>query len=654
MENPLNVDVTLNDGVDQNSFVSEFDSNSNVELLNLLPELTNLVLLKVEKDYLSTLQSHSSVKSAQVEESIEEMVTYPSIPSRLTLSNKSAGGSTSAAGSRPGTDFISLQHYHDCDLITSDSKIGNHSTLDDYYNTENGTNTQGDWSSIYLGRNVDIVAIEAGSVQPNNDFINYHNNHPECKDLDTNAVRTIPIAWGDYGANSGSVNSTQVSSNLMFNSHGFKTMSVSIGNVGGWAKKANFHVMYLGGGDGILSCCNAIKSWHNAKSVNSSTGLKNPTIVLTEWHSPASSYHHSIKISEITSVTDPVGGTTNRPSGGWGNDLTPFISRYMLPRMLLDPTDGTWNWVISTAGLSYGSSDHDPTNGQSSYRSAFTDLYNAGIPVFTSGGNAGSIYVKDDDSRSLGTYFDVNSGAVLYSFGYNSTGNQNDPGTVSKGTTTVTRWYPLRPDGPHGNPNTIHVAAGGSSEASPVLDRYTSRGPGVDLIGRGVDTFCAEGPGGTLYTNGYRYSFYGGNSCAVPTVVGKAACFMEKHYVLNGVYPTPDQLKSMMIAESRRTSIHADTTTWSNVPTASASALTDMIPADHYGTQTAQYLEINANRTQPNGGLTFLDHVGTPNHQTTFNNKAFNREQTYKERPRTGVLFPRPRKFDLDPNGTYY
>ena len=654
MENPLNVDVTLNDGVDQNSFVSEFDSNSNVELLNLLPELTNLVLLKVEKDYLSTLQSHSSVKSAQVEESIEEMVTYPSIPSRLTLSNKSAGGSTSAAGSRPGTDFISLQHYHDCDLITSDSKIGNHSTLDDYYNTENGTNTQGDWSSIYLGRNVDIVAIEAGSVQPNSDFINYHNNHPECKDLETNVVRTIPVAWGNYGANSGSINTTQVSNNLMFNSHGFKTMSVSIGNVGGWAKKANFHVMYLGGGDGILTCCNAIKAWHNAKSVNSSTGLKNPTIVLTEWHAPATSYHHSIKISEITSITDPVGGTTNRPSGGWGNDLTPFISRYMLPRMLLDPTDGTWNWVISTADLAYGSSDHDPTNGQASYRSAFTDLYNAGIPVFTSGGNAGSIYVKDDDSRSLGTYFDVNSGAVLYTFDYNSSGDQNDPGTVSKGTTTVTRWYPLRAYGPHGNPNTIHVAAGGSSEASPVLDRYTSRGPGVDLIGRGVDTFCAEGPGGTLYTNGYRYSFYGGNSCAVPTVVGKAACFMEKHYVLNGVYPTPDQLKSMMIAESRRTSIHADTTTWSNVPTASASALTNMIPADHYGTQTAQYLEINANRTEPNGGLTFLDHVGTPNHQATFNNKAFNREQTYKERPRTGVLFPRPRKFDLDPNGTYY
>lgn len=653
MENPLNVDVRLNDGVDQNAFVSEFDSNSNVELLNLLPELTNLVLLKVEKDYLDTLQSHSSVKSAQVEESTEDMVTYPSAPSRLTLSNKSAGGSTSAAGSRPGTDFISLQHYHDCDLITSDSKIGNHATLDDYYNTENGTNTQGDWSSIYLGRNIDIVAIEAGSTPPDNSFINYHNNHPECKDLETNAVRTIPVAWGNHGATY-SANTQQVSGNLMFNSHGFKTMSVSVGNVGGWAKKANFHVIYLNG-EGTTSCVNAIKAWHNAKSVNSSTGFKNPTIVLTEWHSPATSYRHSLKISDITSITDPVGGTTNRPSSGWGNDLTPFISRFMLPRMLLDPTDGSWNWVLSTGALNTGSSDHDPNNGQASYRTAFTDLYNAGIPVFTSGGNAGSVYVKDNDNRSLGTYFDVNSGATLYSFNYNSSGDQNDPGTLTKGTTTVTRWYPLRPYGPHGNPNTIHTAAGGSSEASPVLDRYTSRGPGVDLIGRGVDTFCAEGPSGTLYTNGYRYSFYGGNSCSMPTIVGKAACFMEKHYVLNGVYPTPDQLRTMMISESRRLSIHADTTTWSNVPTASATVLNSMISADHYGSLSGkQYLEINANRTEPNGGLMFLDHLETPNHQTTFNNKAFNREQTYKERPRTGVLFPRPRKFDLDPNGTYH
>ena len=141
----------------------------------------------------------------------------------------------------------------------------------------------------------------------------------------------------------------------------------------------------------------------------------------------------------------------------------------------------------------------------------------------------------------------------------------------------------------------------------------------------------------------------------MPTIVGKAACFMEKHYVLNGVYPTPDQLRTMMISESRRLSIHADTTTWSNVPTASATVLNSMISADHYGSLSGkQYLEINANRTEPNGGLMFLDHLETPNHQTTFNNKAFNREQTYKERPRTGVLFPRPRKFDLDPNGTYH
>ena len=39
-------------------------------------------------------------------------------------------------------------------------------------------------------------------------------------------------------------------------------------------------------------------------------------------------------------------------------------------------------------------------------------------------------------------------------------------------------------------------------------------------------------------------STFGGTSCAVPTVGGKLACWMEKHYTLNGVYPSPDQVKS--------------------------------------------------------------------------------------------------------------
>ena len=51
--------------------------------------------------------------------------------------------------------------------------------------------------------------------------------------------------------------------------------------------------------------------------------------------------------------------------------------------------------------------------------------------------------------------------------------------------------------------------------------------------------------------------------------------------------------------------------------------------------------------TAPNGGWRFGDHVGTTNLQAFFNNQSFNREHTHGKRPTSGVLYPRPRKFNL-------
>ena len=61
------INVKLKDGVDQNSFVSEFDSVSEVSVNNLLPNIPTLVVFNVEESYLSTLQSHSSVEVAEEE-----------------------------------------------------------------------------------------------------------------------------------------------------------------------------------------------------------------------------------------------------------------------------------------------------------------------------------------------------------------------------------------------------------------------------------------------------------------------------------------------------------------------------------------------------------------------------------------------------------
>ena len=128
----------------------------------------------------------------------------------------------------------------------------------------------------------------------------------------------------------------------------------------------------------------------------------------------------------------------------------------------------------------------------------------------------------------------------------------------------------------------------------------------------------------------------------MPTVAGKAACFMEKHYVKNGVWPTPQQVKDSMIAESKPTSMSVETLDWSNVPSPSA---TDRSPDQD--TSTVPCCKIDSDTTACNAGWRFMDHAGTPNRQAWFNVKDFNRENTQGRRPISGVLYPRPRRFNL-------
>ena len=115
----LIVNVKLKDGVDQTSFVSEFDSVSEVSVRDLLPNIPTLVIFDVEESYLSTLQSNSSVKVAEEEPKAFPSVTYPSQPSAYTLSNKSVSASLIDAIA-DGTDYLSFQHYLDTDVMQKD------------------------------------------------------------------------------------------------------------------------------------------------------------------------------------------------------------------------------------------------------------------------------------------------------------------------------------------------------------------------------------------------------------------------------------------------------------------------------------------------------------------------------------------------------
>lgn len=646
-------DVLLKDGVDETTFINDVTSNDEVDLKDRVTSLNNMVVLSVEENYLDTLKSHASVLNAEFFEDDPAPVTYPSIPSTYTLSNKSIGGNNSVT-SVSGQKYLSYQHYLDTDIMPSPDErtingfTGNNVGLTYYRTSPNGrydqiryhgtepstyissgaaSGTDVNYFSTYTGKHVDLVVLEGGTETPS--YTGYHASHPNFDDPDNpGTTRMIPMNWTGltHAANN------QVSSNNMLNSHSVGTLSVSGGVYTGFAKKSSMRTCYITG-NGITASLNSIKSWHNSKSNNPTTGLPNPTVLIIEWHSPAKTKEISIRIDDVVSVTDPDGGTTNRPGSGWGTDFTPFVSRHIIPFQLLDPIDNNWYWVVPMARQT-----------DATYFTAFDQCWDDGIVIVSSNGNGGNVYANRDDARYNGTYVTTSGTINQYTTLFNASGEQNDGCQLLRSLSSTTTWYCLRAYGPGGNTKAINVAAGSNSEGMPTLDGYSSRGPGVDIVGRGTNTWAAGDPNDPTMGDGYKWAGFGGTSCAVPTVGGKAACWMEKYYTLNGAWPSPNQVKDALISEARATPISVRTTNWSNVPTASG---TTIDPEQHYSAVAC--LKMQQGVTAPNGGFSFVDLAGTPSRQAFWNAQNFNREQTYKKRPTSGVLFPRPRKFDIPP-----
>ena len=618
MENPVIVSVLLEDGVDQNAFVSSFDNVPEVELHDLLEGLVSLVVFKVERSYLPTLSSNSSVFEVEDPDVQKIAPSFPSEPSELIISGKTVGWTPANTSSR-GDSNLSLTHYYDNDSLirtTNDVQfLGNvlsGTSFNDSYWLDADNHT---FRNKYNGEHVDIVIAEL-ATQPNASE-NHGETHPDFqKHNDSSVYRWNKVNWGI-------ANNNQTGGDPLFSSHGLQALSVAIGLNSGYGKKANGYIIY-DSGNNTVSELNAIKTWHENKSVNPTTGLKNPTICVYEFQYSSTFFNYAIKIDDIVSVTGP-NGTTNRPGSSWGTDFTPFVNLHMIPRKLLDPNDNTWYWVMT-----FPRQSNPRFNG---LKTATQQLWDAGITVIDSGGNYTHTYANEDEENN---YYCTASGITdIYEI------SNPDNATISKTTTTTANWYPHFHYGAAGINKCISTCAGANSENNPTLDEYTSRGPGVELIGRGNSTWCAGDSGDDTYADGVKWGTFGGNSCSIPSIAGKLACIAEKFYIKNDAWPTPDQLKYAAISESRPSMVFQETADWSNVPSASD---TDI---DASRSSTSNNLEIASGRGL--GASYILDSAGTPNRQTFINAKGHNREQTYKKRPTSGVLFPRPSKFKISP-----
>ena len=282
------IEVKLKEGTDEAAFISEFDSVSEVSVKNTIPDIPTLLVMKIEESYLPTFQSHASVEWADKLPQAFPPVTYPSVPSKFTLSNKKVGYATNA--SQNGTNIIPYQFYLDSDVIqkSGNNKLGVAIDYNSYDNSYTPRSTYDEiehlagqtYSTNYTGKYVDIITIEAPDTFNN---AGLQDSHPDFDDPDnTGNTRCVPKNWYQC---EGSRNN-QVTSNSMFSDHGMSVLSVAGGVYSGYAKKSKLYATYIGDasdGDTLTEVCQAIIHFHNNKGTNGTTGLKDPTLVIGEF-----------------------------------------------------------------------------------------------------------------------------------------------------------------------------------------------------------------------------------------------------------------------------------------------------------------------------------------------------------------------------------
>lgn len=600
----IRTNVILKEGIDKQAFVDSFDPETQVDWWNMLVALPKMLVLDVEESFFETLEK---------DDRLEVVEKVPELPVSTALNYDQFTGDPIAELvpnlSANGADYMPLGFYLDADVVPNPGfTIGN--TDDDASYNYQSTAT---YYTAYTGKHVDVVTVEVGDTSAS--YNNYDVGHPDFDDIDNPGTsRYVPVDWVDLE----SVDNNQATNGKKFSAHGIGVLSAACGSVCGFAKRANMKAVYLSATDDTVECINAIIAWHNSKPNNPETGSPNPTIMIAEYQYLLDN-RYAVRVDQIASITDP-NGTTNRPGGGWGNDLTPFVSRNMIPFRVLDPNTSQWHWCIPFPGGTEFTSLH----------TALEAAWDAGIVNINAAGNNGGIYTKKSDPRYNGVFCTTDNSFTLYDIARtNSTANLTAISVPS-----IFSLYPFVAYGPHGLDKGIDVGAGQNSEANPLLDGYSNRGPGIDINGLGADTWTSY-PQYSMADGTWGY--FSGTSCATPTVVGKAACEMEKYFMLNGRWPTPSQVKEILINQAKDIIIGVDAVDWSNVPAASNSITVSQLD---FSSQSINYIQ---NGMSVNGAIALSNLAETTTKRAFWNAKGFNRAQSQGERPTSGAVYPRPK-----------
>ena len=332
------------------------------------------------------------------------------------------------------------------------------------------------------------------------------------KDINNNIISEVIPSTGTSLGGRGSMLSRYLNTNLgkkfraPMDYHMTMCLSLAGGTAGGYAKKANLYPIYLQSSMGFKPVMDDIIDFHQNKPINPETGVQNPTILSNSWGSGGRRDHRFYAPVNSINQINHLGTTINRPSEGWGSDLTPFVDSHLIPTRFKNPTSGQWEWVVPLpsgaisdasievrdalyleefrAGIPLEDRTTYPISAGVNTRDSeqFIRAWEAGITVVQSAGNTPTPYARPEQPEYNSSFLlDVGAEFFEHVLGFNGI-EEFTPITVIP----EDEFFWFRPYNKGHPVNTvIVVAAGYMSDASEGLDGYSNRGPAIDIIGDG-------------------------------------------------------------------------------------------------------------------------------------------------------------------------
>ena len=300
--------VILQPGTDEALFLS--NEAAGMEVHCNFDMWDGIIAMKLTDEECAQLLASDKVIECGPERDVVDLVSYPASTPRYESSTVSYRTRYIPSGGN-GADHTGLNMFFTSEFDPADGTQP--------FGFFQGSEYQFDDTvkSNFLGEYVDIVAIEAGSPASGNAG---HEDHVDFEEWDSTDSKFIPMDWSEVSGSMTSARNNQVTNNNTnwFSSHAIGVLSAAGGKYCGWGKKSTLRVMYLS--DGVTTAYYTALQWHNSKSVNPATGVRNATVVTGAWGYSGVDHEKFYKVDDINQLTvynKDTGASSiiNRPTG---------------------------------------------------------------------------------------------------------------------------------------------------------------------------------------------------------------------------------------------------------------------------------------------------------------------------------------------------